>query len=170
MTKRDKSSAHILAQLHRDNPAAAKAMMMQMDDKIEPSDQPQGCSRVGFYLPYPPSVNTIWRNVVIGGRPRTLLSAKGREYRDQVIREIAKFGTGMHKFTGELRVSILLSPPDRRRRDIDNPIKPILDALTHAGVWGDDSQVKSLEIVMMGVTKGGTAHVTVETLNAKDEA
>ena len=32
-------------------------------------------------------------------------------------------------------------PPDRRRRDLDNLLKPALDALQHAGVYEDDSQV-----------------------------
>jgi crossover junction endodeoxyribonuclease RusA len=32
-------------------------------------------------------------------------------------------------------------PPDNRRRDADNVQKSVLDALQHAGVFWDDSQV-----------------------------
>jgi Holliday junction resolvase RusA-like endonuclease len=35
-------------------------------------------------------------------------------------------------------------PPDARRRDIDNYNKALFDALTHAGIWEDDSQVQRM--------------------------
>jgi crossover junction endodeoxyribonuclease RusA len=35
-------------------------------------------------------------------------------------------------------------PPDHRRRDLDNIQKPVLDALEHAGVYEDDSQIDLL--------------------------
>jgi crossover junction endodeoxyribonuclease RusA len=37
-------------------------------------------------------------------------------------------------------------PPDHRRRDIDNLIKATADALQHAGVYEDDSQVDLLVV------------------------
>ncbi|MCV5079210.1 RusA family crossover junction endodeoxyribonuclease, partial [Escherichia coli] len=41
-------------------------------------------------------------------------------------------------------VEIVLFPPDNRIRDLDNYNKALFDALTHAGVWEDDSQVKRM--------------------------
>jgi crossover junction endodeoxyribonuclease RusA len=41
-------------------------------------------------------------------------------------------------------VEIILYPPDARRRDIDNYNKALFDALTHAGIWEDDSQVQRM--------------------------
>ena len=32
-------------------------------------------------LPFPPSMNTYWRHVMVGKHPRTLISEKGRIYR-----------------------------------------------------------------------------------------
>lgn len=50
------------------------------------------------------------------------------------------------RFMGDVRVDIALSYPDKRRRDIDNILKPILDAIGHAGIYKDDSQVKELYV------------------------
>ena len=46
-------------------------------------------------------------------------------------------------------------PRSHRRYDVDNLAKATLDALTHAGIWADDSQVVSLCITKRDVVKGG---------------
>lgn len=49
-----------------------------------------------------------------------------------------------------------------RRRDLDNfGGKALLDALTHAGVWLDDSQVRSLSMRWGANTHGGLAVVEI---------
>lgn len=97
-------------------------------------------------LPFPPSMNTYWRNV----RGTVKISKEGRQYRLAVshaimVERIAKNLSALPQ-TGPLRVFIQATPPDKRRRDLDNLLKAPLDALTHAGVWGDDSQIESLTI------------------------
>lgn len=49
---------------------------------------------------------------------------------------------------GTQRVEVWLSlyVPDLRVRDVDGPIKAILDGLTAAEVWADDSQVWALHV------------------------
>ena len=47
---------------------------------------------------------------------------------------------------GRLYVTITAYQPDNRRRDLDNLPKAILDALQHAGVYEDDSQIDELRI------------------------
>ncbi len=42
---------------------------------------------------------------------------------------------------GSIAIRIDIAPPDDRRRDCDNVQKAVLDALQHAGVFWDDSQV-----------------------------
>ncbi len=96
-------------------------------------------------LPWPPSLNAIWRSIVINGAPRVLLSKAGRDYREVVSRLLRENGVAIR---GPVQVTIDAYPPDRRRRDVDNLAKAALDALTHAGVWGDDSQVLDLRIRM----------------------
>ena len=103
-------------------------------------------------IPYPPSVNRVWRQY----KGRTILAAAGREFREQVK---AIVGT-VQPMSGHLEVVLELYPRDKRVRDIDNPIKAAFDALTHAGVWNDDSQVKRL-VVLMREEKGGYARITI---------
>ena len=45
---------------------------------------------------------------------------------------------------GGFAVDLLLWPPNRRRFDVDNRIKPTMDMLTHAKVWPDDSLVTAI--------------------------
>jgi len=46
-------------------------------------------------------------------------------------------------------------PPDRRRRDLDNLQKSTLDALEHAGLYEDDSQIDLLIARRCEVAPGG---------------
>jgi crossover junction endodeoxyribonuclease RusA len=92
-------------------------------------------------LPWPPSVNTYWRNF----DGRMIISAKGREYRETVGDQMTVQRMVKH-FAGPLRVVIEAWKPDKRRRDLDNLLKATLDGLAHAGVYEDDSQIVDLRI------------------------
>lgn len=107
-------------------------------------------------LPYPPSVNHYWRRV----GPRTLISRGGRAFRSSVCAILA--AQGVRPLRGPLAVSIELFPPDRRRRDVDNVMKSLLDALAHGGAYHDDSQVAWLTIQRRGVVPGGKVRVRLE--------
>lgn len=98
---------------------------------------------VQFVLPFPPSVNGYWRAF----RGRNILSKRGRQYRHDAHVEILASEHATVRMDGRLQVSLDLHPPDRRRRDVDNYCKGVLDALTHAGVWGDDEQIDDLHIL-----------------------
>jgi crossover junction endodeoxyribonuclease RusA len=116
--------------------------------------------RQDFALPFPPTVNTYWRHVVIGKQARVLLSEEGRNYRKAVARFVLQQriqGVG----NAALDVALRVNPPDRRRRDLDNLPKGILDGLKHAGVYDDDSQVQRLTIVRCGVCEFGSIDVTL---------
>lgn len=91
-------------------------------------------------LPYPPTVNTYWRRV----GPRTLISREGRRFRQHVVSILAAIGC--EPLRGPIAVTIDVYPPDRRRRDIDNVPKALLDALQHGGAYLDDSQIVDLHI------------------------
>jgi crossover junction endodeoxyribonuclease RusA len=109
-------------------------------------------------LPWPPTVNTYYRHVKIGNAPRTLISEPGRRYREAVRALVAESKT--NALEGDLALEVEAWFPDRRRRDIDNVLKSLLDSLTHAGVWKDDSQITDLHI-WRAPTVGGMVKVTV---------
>jgi len=114
-------------------------------------------------MPYPPSVNSYWRHPTSGPLAgRHMISEKGRAYREAVR---AMF-LGRKPIAGRLNVEIIMSPPDKRKRDVDNIIKATLDSLTHAGVWGDDSQIDRLSVVRSSVRPGGGLQVTVSIIGA----
>lgn len=115
-------------------------------------------SFVELSLPYPPSVNTYWG---FHGH-RRFLTKKALEFKKLVANEVhsqpTRFGDQ------KLSVSLELYPPDRRVRDIDNPVKPLLDSLVQSGLFDDDKQIKVMHIYMKEPIKGGASKVQISTL------
>jgi len=83
-------------------------------------------------LPWPPSVNHYWK----ARGNRRFISSAARAWLDEAVMLLR--ASRVH-FDGPVRVSLFLSPPDRRRRDGDNLEKAIMDSLVKAGVIRDDS-------------------------------
>ena len=113
-------------------------------------------------LPFPPSVNTYWRAPNTGPLAgRHLISAKGRAYQSAASAAIVEQLRCLPKpSSSPAAVEILLYPPDARIRDIDNYNKALFDALTHAGIWEDDSQVKRMLVEWGPKVPGGRVEIT----------
>lgn len=105
-------------------------------------------------LPWPPSVNSYWRHVVFRRGARVLISETGRAYRKTVSAIVGAQGA-RKALSGRLSVSIIAYPPDRRKRDLDNILKSLLDSLTHAGVIEDDGNIDRLQVSRGSVTHPG---------------
>jgi crossover junction endodeoxyribonuclease RusA len=109
-----------------------------------------------LYLPFPPTVNNYYKKAAHGGR---YISNKGRKFRDDTIKAVLEQLPDIH-LDGKLLMEVILFPPDKRQRDIDNYNKSLLDALTHSGVWEDDSQVDQLFIYRGSVrSRNGSVYI-----------
>lgn len=84
-------------------------------------------------LPWPPSVNRLFTNRR-GGRAKT---PAYQAWIKEAGLELLTQQPNRHE--GEVAVHIIASPPDRRKRDLDNLFKPVLDLLVRHNVIADDS-------------------------------
>ena len=112
-----------------------------------------------FDLPWPPSVNRYWRNL----GDRVLISREGRAYRERVVAMLAAHTA--EPLSGRVAVKITVYPPDRRRRDLDNMLKALLDALAYGGVYDDDGQIDDLRVIRGAAVKGGAVRVAVALID-----
>lgn len=87
-----------------------------------------------IHLPFPVSVNASHRAV----KGRSILSARMRDWRE----EAGWMLNQQHcpRFTAPVEIHVFLTPPDRRRRDLDNSFKAILDLLKVHQIIIDDSR------------------------------
>lgn len=106
-------------------------------------------------LPYPPSVNHYWGQA---GTNR-FIGKKGKQFRIEVAE--ACLEAGIQTLEGRLSVHVALFPPDRRARDVDNVLKPLLDACEHAGCFVNDNQIDELHIIRQEIRKGGACTVVI---------
>ena len=103
------------------------------------------------FLPFPPTVNSYYS---AGHGKVRYVSKAGHLFREKVLIEINEQCAGI-QLDGRLNVEVILYPPDRRTRDLDNYMKALLDAITHAGLWVDDEQIDQLSIMRGEVVKSG---------------
>ena len=120
---------------------------------------------LSLHLPYPPTINHYWRRV----GAQTKISGEGRRFRREVIGILRELK--VKAISGPVKVDILACRPDRRRRDIDNILKSLLDALHHAGAYEDDSQIWRLSVEwaldvenQLATCPGGWVMVTIKEL------
>ena len=106
-------------------------------------------------LPWPVSINRYLRRA--GKYMHTTNEAKA--YR----RDVGYLCKGLNPFGNKrLAVHIQAFPPDNRKRDLDNIMKVLIDALMHSGLFTDDSQIDDLHIVRDKVRKNdGTVVVKI---------
>lgn len=92
-------------------------------------------------LPFPPSVNNMFINGKAGkGR---FLAPRYRAWKTEAG-YLARSQSKEH-IAGPFAVQINAVRPDKRRRDIDNCIKPIVDLLVSLGFVEDDSEMQTIQ-------------------------
>lgn len=120
---------------------------------------------INIRLPFPPTMNTYWRNF----RGRTVLSLRGRKFKKmvgEIVLTSIKKDLIKEIYNKRLEVYIDYFPPDRRKRDLDNYVKAILDGLEEAQVYANDEQIDRLLLNRKEIVKGGYVDVTISSLSA----
>ena len=117
--------------------------------------------KIEYDFPYPPSVNHYWG---IHGKIRFVGKA-GLAFRQHVKIVCSKRTQSL--YNARLSVKVYLYPPDNRKRDLDNFAgKSLFDALEHAGVYENDSQIDELYIKRCEIVKGGACKVILEAISS----
>ena len=111
-------------------------------------------------LPYPPTVNHYYARNRNGS---VRIGKAGTAYRQEVALRCRQ--ERIRPLVGRLALTVEAFPPDQRRRDLDNVLKALLDALQHGGAFKDDSQIDDLRIIrMQAVPKNPQVWVTLSVL------
>tara|TARA_R110000787_G_scaffold118840_1_gene229772 strand:+ start:193 stop:573 length:381 start_codon:yes stop_codon:yes gene_type:complete len=105
-------------------------------------------------LPYPPSVNSYW----LANGHRRYISKEGVAF-TQAVDFIVKQSGAKSFEEKKVAISVMIHPRSRRKFDLDNTLKAILDALMKAGMYNDDSQIEYIEIARGEAVDGGKAVV-----------
>lgn len=94
-----------------------------------------------FKLPFPPSLNRIYRKV----GTRIYLTNEGKKYKSdaKLLIQNAMRKNGWQTLTDHVATTTIFFCPDKRRRDEDNLHKLYRDALTKGGAYKDDSQISA---------------------------
>jgi len=110
-----------------------------------------------LYIPgFPPSVNNYYGHTKTG---IMYLKKSGNAYRDVVAKSVTEQHAKDIICGQRIWVEVVLHPPDQRIRDLGNYDKCLMDALTHAGVWDDDSQIDQ-QMLLRGVPiRGGMVKI-----------
>ena len=114
-------------------------------------------------LPFPPSVNSYYGITCNGRVPHKYIKASGIDYRKKILKIIKKRNLQLMANI-PLSVIIVITPPDHRVHDIDNILKSLFDALTHAKLWQDDSYIRELHMSYEKIQKPGSILIQIKGL------
>lgn len=110
-----------------------------------------------LHLPWPPTINNYYKLTRSGVR---YLDKSVRKFRQSVLDAVEEQFPGV-TLDETLFMEVYLYPPDKRKRDLDNYMKGLLDALTEAELWKDDSLIDQLHIFRGEIVKGGAVRVEI---------
>ena len=117
-------------------------------------------NRVLLELAFPPSANHYWRYV----NRQVLKSKDARSYIKAVGQIWMVSRQKAFPKDQRLKLEVLAMPKDKRRRDLDNLLKVLCDALESAGVFKNYSQIDEIVIKRGKVHPEGKLLLTLTTI------
>ena len=113
---------------------------------------------------YPPSANNRLMPVRMGSGLRLVLSRVYREWKARAAGEIRAQNYG-EVLRGDLQLTVWIQASGRRR-DLDNILKCLQDAMQEAGVMHDDAQIKALHVEIVPALNEGKIMALIEPRRA----
>jgi crossover junction endodeoxyribonuclease RusA len=106
---------------------------------------------IELILPYPPSGNHRLKLAHGKFYPTSVY----KRFRWEVMQILASLQLGTFPKGSRLGIKVILHPPDHRRRDLDNILKPLLDTLKEGPnrLYEDDYDLWHMEINREDVCK-----------------
>lgn len=112
--------------------------------------------KIVFTLGWPPTVNSYYSCT----RNGIHMSKKGRLYADSSAALMREQNAPLGIEDG-VCLTVVMYPPDKRKRDLDNHMKALQDAITKHGVWKDDDQIHQLHVYRGEIVKKGKVVVMI---------
>ena len=94
------------------------------------------------------------------------MSRRGRDYKKKVqarLQELILTGKITSFEDQKLSVAIACHAPDKRKRDLDNILKPVLDAC-QGWIFDDDSQIENLFVKRMAQKAYGFIIIEINSI------
>ena len=114
---------------------------------------------------YPPSANNRLMPVRMGSGLRLVLSRVYREWKSRTACEIRAQNYYGEVLRGDLQLTVWIQASGRRR-DLDNILKCLQDAMQEAGVMRDDAQIKALHVEIVPALNDGKIMALIEPRRA----
>lgn len=113
-------------------------------------------------LNYPPSINHYYMRL----KNRVVIAPRGQEYRTNQVLSIKMqlYKQSLKFIDTPLKCTIDLYLPDKRKRDIDNILKCLLDTLTYSEVYADDSLIYDLHVIKHKFESKATSNFVIVKL------
>jgi Holliday junction resolvase RusA-like endonuclease len=129
---------------------------------------------IDLTLPFPPSVNRIWRSAMKNACARcrkvaipfTYLSDEAESYRTHAMGVLERMGRPIILKPNDVAVTVNLYRP-RAAGDLDNYLKAMLDCLSGSAGYEDDSQIAELHAYRYESKERPRAQLIITDLSAQ---
>jgi len=122
-----------------------------------------GVALIVRQITYPPSANRLWRAV----RGRQIKSAEYRQWLEANAAHALAWPRVV-ALDGHYALHVVATAPDKRRRDLDNLLKPIGDLIQHLGLVTDDKNMRRLTAEWGSAPSAGV-QITIKPIGGSDD-